>query len=171
MAITTIPVTLRNMFTWGRARPMTELNDYFALDALPSTATVATTYVVANFDLASLTERFVLRLPILYTAENAIVCVRYIDEDDNVFRYRLTGSNEEILYTGQIIEPTRAAIEIWSDGSGNNVSAPETFLPIGKLQIRTSSTVWAGTEYDTTLCINTTGSTGGFEDYATTCYI
>jgi hypothetical protein len=177
MATADIPPTIRPMYSWRRVRPMTEVSDLFALSELPSTPVAPSTpadpftYIVANYDLAALTRRFTLRLPIFYFTRNSYATIRYVDADMNIHRWMISGNSEEPRYTGQIIEPTRAALEIWADGSGLPVSAPEFFLPVGILELRVSVPQLAGSQFDTTLCVNSHVGDTPFSAFMTSCLV
>lgn len=167
------PAQIAQSYTWQRVRPMTMLLDYFILAEVPSTATAASVgpYIVAVFDLSLVTTAFTLRLPVQYRVTNGFACIRYVEDGtDNVIRYNVSGTSHYVTYTGQVIQATRAVLEVWSSGEGLAVEAPAFYLPIGHLTLPVSAAELAGRAYATTLCINTTGTTGGFEDYATTCY-
>lgn len=173
------PLTLANTIRRKKspARLLRMLNKTLSLPAFTATSPgwAGASHQLAKCDYTS-TGAWSIMMPVAKRLD-FVLCIRWIDEDDVVHRYKLWENVDEILayplYTGERIPAGNARFEFWSTlagADGFTITAP-IVLDIGEVEMPTdfADTTATGTEI-ATACLTHSTTPSTLTEYLEKCY-
>lgn len=160
----------------ARARLIAYLNKTITVPAFSAEYPewAGASYVVAKGVITKDNDWSIL-MPVTRPNDTFVATIMWIDEDNNVNRYKLwTGIGELLnypLYAGEIIPAGDAYLEIWNVEDELTASADESWtIPISTLELPESADDTTAETYTMDdLCITLSGSPSTIEDYLEQC--
>lgn len=164
-----VPISIGAALNWYAQRPLVKLNQLIEIPALDlDVEATGGPYVAVTYSIP-ITYAFTVRQKPRFAGSGFMPCIRYV-ADGVTYRWRLTGKDGIFPpYVSALIQPTRAALEFWADGTSISLSIPLQYMPIGIVDTATEPYSLWGTIITAVPCTAAVTTDPDFAAYMTSC--